>query len=103
MKEKIKSAVARAKKVTIAKGIKVSKNKKAEMEKKPGGSNVGEYSKVAKKKFCGPFGGAPEGSYPVNTKKRAKAALAYAHNAPNPAGIKACVKRMFKSLGRKKK
>jgi len=103
MKKDVKNATARAKKVPIAKGIKVSKEKKVKMEKKPGGSNVGKYSSVAKKKFCGPSGGAPEGSYPVNTKKRAKAALSYAHNAPNPSGIKACVRRMFKSLGKKKK
>ena len=75
---------------------------------KPGGSNVGEYKGV--KSFCGPSGGAPKGSYPVNTKKRAIAALAYAHNAPDPDGIKECVygkspglKKDSKMRGRKKK
>lgn len=91
------------KKVAVAKGVKEPKKKVAAARKKPGGSNVGEYAKVSKKKFCGPAGNAPEGSYPVNTKKRAKAALAYAHNAPNPKGIKACVKRKFKGLFKKKK
>lgn len=101
-----KPAAKAAKKVAIAKGVKVTKKKEREMEKKPGGSNVGEYKKVPKKEFCGPSGGAPKGSYPVDTKKRCKAALAYAHNAPNPGGIKACVKRkckaMFKKITRKK-
>lgn len=73
------------------------------MRKKPGGSNVGDYKNISKKAFCGPSGGAPEGSYPVNSKKRARAALAYAHNAPNPSGIQKCVKRHFPSMGKKKK
>lgn len=70
--------------------------------KKPGGSNVGEYKNVKKKNFCGPAGGAPKGSYPVNTKKRARAALAYARNAPNPSGIKKCVYRHFPEMGKGK-
>jgi len=56
---------------------------------KPGGTNVGKYR--TKGPFCGPSGGAPPGSFPVNTRKRAIAALAYARNAPNPAGIRKCV------------
>jgi len=63
---------------------------------KPGGSSVGKYKGV--KTFCGPAGGAPKGSFPVNTRKRAVAALAYARNAPNPAGIKACVCRHYPDL-----
>lgn len=71
--------------------------------KKPGGSNVGKYKNVKKGEFCGPAGGAPAGSYPVNSKKRARAALAYAHNAPNPSGIKKCVHRKFPEMGKAKK
>lgn len=71
--------------------------------KKPGGSNVGKYKNVAKSDFAGTAGGAPAGSYPINTKKRAKAALALAHNAPNPAGIKAKVKKVYPSLAKKGK
>jgi len=63
---------------------------------KPGGSNAGKYPNVTT--FCGPSGGAPAGTYPVNTKKRAISALAYARNAPNPAGIKACVCRHYPDL-----
>lgn len=90
------------KKVTIAKGLKVSRGEESKMKKKRGGSNVGEYKTVKKKDFAGPSGGAPSGSYPINTKKRAKAALAYAHNAPNPAGIRAAVYRRYKSLKKQK-
>lgn len=69
---------------------------------KPGGSNVGKYKTGP---FCGPSGGAPKGSYPVNTRKRAVAALAYARHAPNPSGIKSCVCRHHPGLpacGKKK-
>jgi hypothetical protein len=88
------------KKEVISKGKEVSKRKVAEMHKKPGGSNVGKYKDV--KSFAGPSGGAPEGSYPINTRKRAKAALAYAHNAPNPAGIKKAVHKKYPNLGKPK-
>tara|TARA_R110002110_G_scaffold82077_3_gene213396 strand:+ start:278 stop:526 length:249 start_codon:yes stop_codon:yes gene_type:complete len=64
--------------------------------KKPGGSNAGKYKGV--KSFCGPSGGAPSGSFPVNSLARAKSALKLAHNAPNPSGIKACVYRKFPQL-----
>lgn len=91
------------KKMTIGKGMKVARGKMAKLQKKPGGSNVGEYKKVAKGSFCGPAGGSPKGSFPVNTKKRARAALAYAHNAPKPSGIRACVERKYPSFGKSSK
>jgi len=65
-------------------------------QEKPGGSNVGTYK--TKGPFCGPSGGAPEGSFPVNTRKRAIAALSYARNAPNPKGIAICVKKHWPDL-----
>ncbi len=89
--------------VKIAKNVTVKRGKESKLRKKPGGSNVGEYKNVKKSAFCGPAGGAPEGSYPVNSKKRARAALSYAHNAPNPAGIRACVKRKFPGVGKSSK
>jgi hypothetical protein len=64
---------------------------------KPGGSNAGKYSE-ADGPFCGPSGGAPKGTYPVNTEERAKSALKLAHNAPKPTGIKSCVYKHFPSL-----
>lgn len=78
-----------------AEGIKIAKEAEKKLREKPGGSNVGKYKKVKKGDFCGPAGDAPAGSYPVNSKKRARAALAYAHNAPNPSGIKKCVHSKF--------
>lgn len=68
----------------------------AEARKKPGGSGAGKYK--TKGPFCGPSGGAPKGTYPVNTRGRAIAAIAYARHAPNPSGIKACVCRHWGSL-----
>jgi hypothetical protein len=91
-----------AKKVTIAKGEKVSRGKESELKKKPGGSNVGKYKDIAQKDMAGTKGGAPKGSFPINTRKHAKAALAYAHNAPNPAGIREAVHKKYPTLGKKK-
>lgn len=71
-------------------------------QEKAGGSNVGKYKDVKASNFAGKAGGAPAGSFPINTRKRAKAALAYAHNAPNPAGIKAKVHSKYPSLGKPK-
>lgn len=90
-----------AKKVTIGKGMKVSRGQEKKMEKKPGGSNVGEYKTVSKKDFAGPSGGSPKGSYPINTEKRAKSALKLAHNAPNPSGIKTAVYKKYPNLKKK--
>jgi len=89
--------------VKIAKGVKVSKAKEKAMEKRPGGSNVGEYKSVKKSEFAGPAGGAPMGSYPINTLKRAKSALAYARNAPNPEGIRKAVYKKYPELAPNKK
>ena len=82
----------------IGKGMTVSKKKEKEMQEKPGGSNVGTYKDVSKGDFAGTKGGAPKGSYPINTKKRAKSALKLAHNAPKPEGIKEAVYRKYPSL-----
>lgn len=75
----------------------------AKARKKPGGTNVGKYKGVAKKSFAGPAGGAPKGSFPMNTRKRAISALAYARNAPNPGGIRAAVKKKYPGLPSSKK
>lgn len=88
--------------VKIAKSKSVPHGKEAEMKKKPGGSNVGKYKSVKSSDMASKAGGAPEGSFPINTRKRAKAALAYAHNAPNPSGIKAAVHKKYPSLGKPK-
>ena len=84
-------------------GLLVPKEKKGgkvgnpENRDKPGGSNVGKYSK-SEGPFAGPSGGAPAGSYPIGSKSRGKSALKLAHNAPNPSGIKAAVYRKYPDL-----
>ena len=72
------------------------KRNKRQLEKKPGGSNVGKYKGV--KAFAGPSGGAPAGSFPINTLARAKSALKLAHNAPRPAGIRRAVFKKYPNL-----
>jgi len=92
----------KAKKVSIGRGMKESRAKVAKARKRPGGSSVGKYKTVSKKSFAGTAGGAPKGSYPINTLKRAKSALKLAHNAPNPAGIRRAVFKKYPSLRGKK-
>ena len=73
----------------------------SEIREEPGSSNAGKYKGV--KSFCGPAGGAAQGTYPVNTKERGKSAIKLAHNAPNPDGIKECVYRKYPELKPKDK
>ena len=98
-----KRAIAGKKKVTVAKGVKITKAKEKKLEKKAGSSNVGEYKKVSPKEFAGAAGGASKYSYPINTRKRAIAALAYARNAPNPEGIRKKVYAKYPDLNPKNK
>ena len=69
--------------------------------KKPGGSNVGRYKG---ERTIGQAGGAPKGSFPVTqggklSKKRIRAAISYARDAPNPAGIQAKARKLLKEAG----
>lgn len=82
----------------IGKGMKVKRGEEREMRKRPGGSNVGKYKNVEKSDFAGPSGNSPKGSFPIDTLKRGKAALAYARNAPNPQGIRDAVYKKYPSL-----
>lgn len=91
-----------AKRVKIMKGKSLPRGEESKLRKRKGSSSVGKYKDVSKSKFCGPSGGAAQGSFPVNSKKRCHAALAYAHNAPNPSGIRSCVKRKCKGAFKKK-
>jgi hypothetical protein len=63
----------------------------------PGGSNAGEYDRVKPEDFAGNACGIP-GTYPINTIERARAALAYAHNAKNPNCIRREVYKKWPSL-----
>ena len=87
-----------AKKVVVSKGKEEPKERVAKAHQSPGGSNVGKYKNVKQSEMAGTAGNAPKGSYPINTEKRAKAALAYAHNAPNPSGIKEKVYEKYPNL-----
>ena len=86
------------KKIVIAKGKEEPAKEVKKAQSRAGGSNVGKYKNVSSKDMAGTAGGAPKGSYPINTEKRAKAALAYAHNAPNPSGIKSKVYSKYPDL-----
>lgn len=86
------------KKVTVALGVKIPKREESELRKRPGSSNAGKYKSVAPKKFAGSAGGASKFSFPINTEARAKNALARAHFAPNPEGIKSKVYSMYPGL-----
>ena len=59
----------------------------------------GQYQNVPKEMFCGPAGGAPQGTFPVNNESRCRAALSYARDAPNPRGIERCAVRIAKKHG----
>lgn len=86
------------KKVQVAKGKRIPRGKLSKIRTKPGSSNAGEYKDVKADEFAGASGGASKYSYPINTKKRAKSALKLAHNAPDPAGIKAKVYKKYPGL-----
>jgi hypothetical protein len=90
------------KKVSVAKGVKVKPAALAKMRKKPGSSNAGKYKNVSPKKFAGAAGGASKFSFPIPDIHHAKSALKLAHNAPDPAGIKAKVYKMYPQLKKRK-
>ena len=77
--------------------MRISVNKENELKKKPGGSNIGEYSQVSQENFAGNACGLP-GAYPINTIERARSALRLAHNARNPNCIKEQVYKKYPSL-----
>lgn len=85
-------------KVTVAKGVKVKRGVEEKMRSKPGSSSAGKYKNVSPKKFAGKSGGASEYSFPIPDLAHARNALARAHFAPNPKGIKAKVYRMYPEL-----
>lgn len=68
------------------------------MRSKKGSSNAGKYKGVSPKSFAGASGGASKYSFPINTLARARNALARAHYAPDPAGIKAKVYAKYPEL-----
>ena len=69
------------------------------LESKRYKKNEGKYKHLNKNVFCGPNGNAGEGTFPVNSEKRCRAALAYSYRAPNPNGIVRCAIRKAKEHG----
>jgi hypothetical protein len=91
------------KKVTLAKGVQASKGEEEKRRKKAGSSNVGRYKTVKPQEFAGASGGADKYSFPINTLARARNALARAHYAPNPEGIRRKVEKKYPQLKKGKK
>jgi len=90
------------KKITVAKGVKVAHGKEEKMREKRGSSNAGKYKNVKPRDFAGGAGGGSKFSFPINTIKRARNALARAHFAANPTGIKAKVYKKYPELKKRK-
>lgn len=88
----------KGKKITVAKGVKVAHGAESKMRKKKGSSSAGKYKNVSPKKFAGASGGASKYSFPIPDLAHARNALARAHFAPNPEGIKAKVYRAYPQL-----
>ncbi|BAU80289.1 hypothetical protein A9K97_gp062 [Tokyovirus A1] len=83
----------------VQRGI-LPEEKPLELTKKgtlPGASNVKKYRKehLRDSDFCGTV----PGSFPVNTEKRARAALAYARNDMDPERVRACAYAKAKREG----
>lgn len=95
-------AKMKPKKITVAKGVKVERGKEEKMREKKGSSNAGKYKSVSPKEFAGASGGASKFSFPIPDLAHARNALARAHFAPNPEGIKAKVYRMYPELKKRK-
>ncbi len=87
-----------AKKITVAKGIKVKRGEEEKMRSKPGSSNAGKYKDVSPKNFAGKSGGASKMSFPINTIARGRNALARAHFAPDPEGVRRAVYKKYPEL-----
>lgn len=85
-------------KTRVAKGVSVPEGEMEKMREKKGSSNAGKYKDVSPKAFAGKSGGASKFSYPINTEARGKNALARAHFAPNPEGIKKAVYKKYPGL-----
>ena len=86
------------KKVTVAKGVKVTRGTESKMRSKKGSSSAGKYKTVPAKEFAGASGGASKFSFPINTLARARNALARAHYAPHPEGIRKAVYKKYPQL-----
>jgi hypothetical protein len=90
--------MAKEKKVTVAKGVKIKRGAEEKMRSKKGSSSAGKYKNVSPKAFAGKSGGASKFSFPINTLTRARNALARAHYAPDPSGVRSAVYKKYPQL-----
>lgn len=90
------------KRVRVAKGVSLPKGKEIKLRKIRGGSSTGRYKNVSPKSFTGKSGGTSPFSFPINTLARARNALARAHFAPDPAGIRRAVFKKYPQLKKRK-
>lgn len=102
-KKGIKAIKKPGKKITVAKGVKVARGVEEKMRKHKGSSNAGKYKNVKPKDFAGKSGGANKYSFPIPDIAHARNALARAHFAPNPTGIKAKVYAKYPELKKRAK
>ena len=94
--------MAKRDRIQVAKGVTVSRGEEEKMRERKGSSNAGKYKRVSPKEFAGKAGGASRYSFPINTLDRARNALARAHFAPNPEGIKAAVYKKYPQLKKRR-
>lgn len=97
MKKKV-TVPRKGKKITVAKGVKVAHGVEEKMRSKKGSGSAGKYKTVAPKEFAGASGGASKFSFPINSIRRARNALARSHYAPHPEGIRAAVYKKYPEL-----
>lgn len=90
------------KKITVAKDVKVPHGVEEKMRSQKGSSSAGKYKTVAPKDFAGAAGGGSRYSFPINSIARARNALARAHFAANPEGIRAKVYKKYPELKKRK-
>lgn len=90
--------MAKKKEIKLAKGIQVKRGVEEKLREKKGGSSTGKYKDVAPKDFAGKAGGTSKYSFPINNLAHARNALARAHYAPDPDGIREKVYKKFPQL-----
>ena len=98
MESSMKKKESTGKRVSVAKGVKVKRGVEEKMRAKPGSSSTGKYKNVSPKDFAGSSGGASAYSFPIPDLAHARNALARAHFATDPDGIKAKVYKMYPEL-----
>jgi hypothetical protein len=85
-------------KTKVAKGVSLPRGKEEKLREKKGGSSTGKYKTVAPKDFAGAAGHTSKFAFPIDTLAHARNALARAHFAPDPEGIKRKVYAKFPEL-----